>query len=126
MTAEPTKKDLNDAFGTTDEDWGKDEDKWETDDGNSPSWDFKTIGIGAKISGAYIGSHPAKTKFGDRTVYTLEQSNHERIDIWGTAMLVRAFEKTTIGQRVRIEYKGKEQTDKGQQINTFKFQREKL
>jgi len=121
-TNEPTKDDLNEIFGSSDEDWSDDK-GWETEDGSSLSWDFK---VNKRIAGVYTGNRMVTTKFGDRAIYTIETPNHTRVDVWETAMLKRAFEKTNVGQRVRIEYLGKEQTEKGQQVNTFKFQRETL
>lgn len=119
---EPTKQEINEALGASNADWTKD-DEWETSSGKNNSWNFRED---KQIRGVYVGKHTATTKFGERELYTLETKSGEKIDIWQTAMLKREFNSTPIGTEVRIQYQGKEQTDKGQQVNVFLFQRRKI
>jgi hypothetical protein len=119
--SEPSKQDINDALGSSNADWTKD-DEWETSSGQSASWDFRKD---KTIRGVYVGKHNASSKFGERELYTLEDKDGNKTDVWQTAVLKREFDNTPIGTEVRIQYQGKQQTDKGQQVNTFLFQRRK-
>lgn len=124
MADEVTKEELNEIFGVDEkEDWSKDEDEWETSSGQGLNWDFKTQ---KRIKGVYMSKRVVSTKYGEREIYQIETPTHSLVDIWETAMLKREFMNTMEGTEVRIEYMGKEQTDKGQQVNMFKFQRRKV
>jgi hypothetical protein len=63
----------------------------------------------------YTGSHTANTRFGERTVYEfVRDSDGEKTEVWGTAILSDRMEDLDFGVQVRLERLGKIQTGGGQ------------
>jgi hypothetical protein len=82
------------------------------------SWDFKT---NKSLIGVFKGTHQAVTKYGEKTVYDMEDDKGKSVSIWESAQIKRGFDGVEIGTEMRIVYQGKGQSKNGQPVNEFKF-----
>ena len=74
----------------------------------APTWDFEK---NKTIEGAFVGVEenvgPNNSK-----MYTIETVNGDKLGVWGNAVLDTRMKNLEIGEEVKIEYLGKEESQK--------------
>jgi hypothetical protein len=119
--ADLSDKDISEALGVNDPrpETGSAQYRVIDISGNSETWDWRKTPV---FEGAFIGSHPATTRFGVKTVFDVEDKAHKKWAIWSSAQLQRGFSQCNVGDQIKITYKGRETTKGGQPLNVFVFE----
>ena len=82
----------------------------QTTEDRNPTFDRKE---GASIKGIYGGKRAVNTKLGPANLYTIEDKDGKKTDMWGTQILDSFFNAIKIGTEVDIKYLGKKKSAKG-------------
>jgi hypothetical protein len=93
--------------------------KWKDVSPDSETWKPEK---GDSIEGVYAGSRMTETKFGQKTIYSVEKADHTITGVWESANITKFFNSISVGSEIKITFLGREQNKNGQPVNKFKFQ----
>ena len=80
---------------------------------------------GASVTGLYTGKRSVTTKIGPANLYTIEQPDHTKIDLWSCKILDDFFGAITVGTEVDIKYLGKKKTEGGKTFHSWDLKYDK-
>lgn len=87
-----------------------------------PIWNNKDLTEGSVLEGNYEKQEIMTGNFGEQQKYIIIKSDGEKVCLAGSASIVAQMNNVPEGSLVRVTYKGKETTKKGNTVKVFEIE----
>lgn len=79
----------------------------------------KELNAGDMLEGYFVKKECVKGKFGEQNKYIIEKDDKTRMAVYGSASIVPQFDNVPLGCRVRVTYKGEENSKNGRPVKVY-------